>query len=476
MKTFHTILINTLVANVTTSFIWFALTFWVYLETRSVFSAGVIGGAYMALVALCSLGFGVIVDHTLKKHVMVAAQLITVSCYAAAGVIWLLVPHDQLLRLTHWGFWVFVCAILLGSVVENMRNIALSTTVTMLVDALQRDKANGLVGTVQGIAFMVTSVFSGLSIGFLGMGPTVLIALVASTASLLHLLTITIPGDRVASHVSDSGDGAKSAGCAGALARARTSIDLMGTVRVIAGIPGLAALILFACFNNLVGGVYMALMDPYGLELMSPQAWGVVLGVTSIGFVVGGAIVAKFGLGRNPVRTLLLLNLGIAVLGVGFVIRENWVLYAAGIFVFMMIVPGAEAAEQTVLQKVVPFQRQGRVFGFAQSVETASAPVSAFLVAPLAEFVVIPLVQGPQSGQPLEWLLGDGSTRGMAALMIAAAGLMFIAVLLAFLSPQYRKLSAVYGGTTESVPAAVGEQGAQASSTATAADASDISS
>ena len=472
-------------ANVTTSFIWFALTFWVYLETRSVFSAGVIGGAYMALVALCSLGFGVIVDHTLKKHVMVAAQLVTVSCYAAAGVMWLLIPHDLLLRLTHWGFWAFVCAVLLGSVVENMRNIALSTTVTMLVDTPQRDRANGLVGTVQGIAFMVTSLFSGLSIGLLGMGPTVLIALVASTASLLHLLTIMIPGDRVASHVSDSGDGVEPGERTGALARARSSIDLMGTVRAIAGIPGLAALILFARFNNLVGGVYMALMDPYGLELMSPQAWGVVLGVTSlgfvvgvtsIGFVVGGAIVAKFGLGRNPVRTLLLLNLGFAVLGVGFVIRENWVLYAAGIFVFMMIVPGAEAAEQTILQKVVPFERQGRVFGFAQSVETASAPVSAFLVAPLAEFVVIPLVQGPQSGQPLEWLLGDGSTRGMAALMIAAAGLMFLAVLLAFLSPQYRKLSAVYGGTTESVPAAVGEQGAQASSTATAGDASDNSS
>ena len=35
-RTFAQILVNTAVANVTTSFLWFALTFWVYLETRSV--------------------------------------------------------------------------------------------------------------------------------------------------------------------------------------------------------------------------------------------------------------------------------------------------------------------------------------------------------------------------------------------------------------------------------------------------------
>ncbi len=49
----------------------------------------------------------------------------------------------------------------------------------------------------------------------------------------------------------------------------------------------------------------MALMDPYGLELFSVEAWGLVLGVTGLGFVVGGGLVARFGLGANPVRTLL---------------------------------------------------------------------------------------------------------------------------------------------------------------------------
>ena len=58
----------------------------------------------------------------------------------------------------------------------------------------------------------------------------------------------------------------------------------------------------------------------------------------------------------------------------------------------MILVPYAEAAEQTILQKVVPYERQGRVFGFAQSVEQAASPLTAFLIGPLTQFVFIPFM------------------------------------------------------------------------------------
>ena len=35
-RAFNQVLVNTFIANLTTSYLWFALTFWVYLETRSV--------------------------------------------------------------------------------------------------------------------------------------------------------------------------------------------------------------------------------------------------------------------------------------------------------------------------------------------------------------------------------------------------------------------------------------------------------
>src|SRR3990170_2442563 len=41
--TFYQILANNLVANITNFTVWFAVTFWVFLETQSVFATGMIG-------------------------------------------------------------------------------------------------------------------------------------------------------------------------------------------------------------------------------------------------------------------------------------------------------------------------------------------------------------------------------------------------------------------------------------------------
>jgi DHA3 family multidrug efflux protein-like MFS transporter len=55
-------------------------------------------------------------------------------------------------------------------------------------------------------------------------------------------------------------------------------------------------MIFFAMMNNFLGGIFMALMDPYGLSIVSVELWGIVLAITSIGFIVGGSLVAKYGL------------------------------------------------------------------------------------------------------------------------------------------------------------------------------------
>lgn len=427
LRAFRMTLANTLVANVTSSYLWFALTFWAYLETRSVLATSIIGGSFMLLIAVFGTMFGTIVDRNKKKHVMVASSAVTFTTYLIAGAMFLSFPVSTLVDWNRPVFWAFALVILVGSVVESMRNIALSTTVTLLVPADQRDKANGAVGTVQGVAFMVTSVFSGLSVGLLGMGWTVAIAIGLTGLALAHILTISIP-ERTPEH----GDGP------------RRTFDFANAWASIRAVPGLLALIVFATFNNLVGGVYMALMDPYGLTLFSVETWGIVLGVTSIGFIIGGGLVAKYGLGSSPVRTLLLANVGVAVLGMTFTIRESWLLYAVGILVFMCIIPVAEAAEQTILQRVVPFEKQGRVFGFAQSVEAAASPISAFLIGPIAQYGLIPYMRSEAGQDRLGWLLGDGEARGIALVFVLAGLVMLITVLVAFASKPYRTLSRAY--------------------------------
>lgn len=435
-RTFAQVLVNTAVANVTTSFLWFALTFWVYLETRSVLATGIIGGAYMLLVALFSMAFGTIVDRHRKHPVMVFAGVVTLIAFCIGGGLFLVFPESALLDLNGPWFWLFSGIILFGAVIENMRNIALSTVVTLLIPVDRHANANGLVGTVQGLAFMVTSVFSGLAIGLLGMGWTLIIAIALSAAALLHLLFLRIPEDQ------PTQDGER-----------RPLVDLRGSITAVRAATGLFALIIFSTFNNLIGGVYMALMDPYGLELFPVEIWGLVLGVTSTGFIIGGLLIAKFGLGRNPIRTMLLLVILMGVLGALFTIREWWWLYAAGIWVYMMLIPAVEASEQTVIQKLVPFREQGRVFGFAAAFESAAAPVTAFLVAPIAEFIIIPFMNSDAGRTNLGWLVGDGQARGIALVFLISGIVMVLAAIAAFFTRSYRLLSAQYLEQGDSVPA-----------------------
>ena len=429
MRTFMHVLANTMIANVTTSFLWFALTFWVYLETRSVLATGIIGGAYMLLVAIFSIAFGTIVDRHRKHRVMVLSSIITAASFAVAGGMYLALPESALLDLGGPWFWVFAGVILFGSVVENMRNIALSTTVTLLVPQDRHANANGMVGTVQGLAFIVTSVFSGLAIGLLGMGWTLVIAIAATLVALVHLLFIRIPEERPVA------DGERP-----------PPVDLRGSIAAVRAVPGLFALILFTTFNNLIGGVYIALMDPYGHTLFPVEAWGVVFGVASTGFILGGLVIAKWGLGRNPIRTMLLVVIGMGLLGALFTIREWWLLYAGGIWLYMTLIPAVEAAEQTIIQKVVPFRRQGRVFGFAQAFEAAAAPITAFIIAPIAEFWVIPYMESADGRATWGWLLGEGDMRGIALIFLFSGLALVVIALIAFRTRSYRLLSAEFQG------------------------------
>ncbi|OZD31188.1 MFS transporter [Rhodococcus sp. 06-1477-1B] len=435
-RTFLAVLVNTAAANVTTSFLWFALTFWVYLETRSVLATGLVGGAYMLLLAVFAMVFGSLVDRHRKHRVMVVSAVVTLTAFLLAGALWLAFPEAALLDLGGPWFWLFSGIILAGAVIENLRNIALSTTVTLLVPVERHANANGLVGTVQGLAFVVTSVFSGLSVGFLGMGWTLAIALVLTAIALAHLLTIRIPEERPAAGQAPG-----------------PVVDLRGAIRAVRRAPGLFALIVFSTFNNLIGGVYMALMDPYGLELFrveidgrvyDAEIWGIVLAVTATGFIIGGGLVAKFGLGKNPIRTMLWIVIAMGVLGALFTLREWWWLYALGIWVYMALIPPVEAAEQTVIQKVVPFETQGRVFGFAAAFESAAAPVTSFLIAPIAQFLLIPYMDGESGRSTWGWLLGEGESRGIALVFAVAGVVMVVAASLAFLTRSYRTLSRQY--------------------------------
>jgi DHA3 family multidrug efflux protein-like MFS transporter len=439
---FHQVLGNNLVANITNYTVWFAVTFWVYLETHSVFATGTIAGVYLVFTAAFGIWLGSIVDHNAKRLVMLGSSVVSFGFYAVALAILLLNPAAAFENPYGWTLWLFILPIMLGVIAGNVRSIALTTLVTILIPEDRRDKANGLVGMVSGIGFLTTSMISGVLVAWGGMLATLLLALALTAIVFLHLITVKL----------DEGRPERSADAPAEPKR----VDLKGTIAVIAGVPGLFALILFACFNNFLGGVFMALLDAYGLSLVSVEIWGILFGFISTAFIISGLIIAKTGLGKNPLRTLLLVNLITWTVCCVFTIQPSIWLLAGGMFVWMLLGPYAEAAEHTTLQKVVPPERQGRVFGFAQSVEQSASPLTAFLIGPIAEFFFIPFMTAGLGAELIGSWFGTGPARGIALVFTLAGFIGLVVTFLAFRSKYYRQLSDAYASAPDDEPPADG--------------------
>ncbi len=426
-RIFYEVVVNSLAASLVNNFVWFSLTFWVYLETKSVLTTSVMAGVYSGTVALTGFFLGTVVDRYSKKKAMLFSSLSSLLLYAAAFILFVTTPLSVFRNSQSPSLWIFVLLALLGAIAGNLRSIALSTLVSVLLPEEERDRANGVVGTATGVSFLASSIFSGLAIGYLGMFWMLAVALGLTILVIIHLIFRSIPEQNL-SHGEEQAP----------------SFDVRKTVHIIREIPGLFGLIFFNCFNNFLGGVFMALMDAYGLSLVSVQIWGLLWGFLSLGFIIGGIAVARKGLGNNPLRTLFLTNLIMWAVCCVFTLHASVVLLSTGLLVYMLLVPVIEAAEQTIVQKVIPPEKQGRVFGFTQSIEQAAAPVTALFIGPIAQYVFIPYLT---TGPGVEWMgpwFGTGPDRGMALIFTLTGIIGLLVTLLAMRSRAYHRLVTHY--------------------------------
>ena len=452
-RAFVHLLVNTLLVSVINFTVWFAVTFWVFLETKSVLATGMVAGIFLVTTALSGIWFGSLVDHHRKKTTMQVSALVSLAFYAVAFTLYQLTAEQTFTNPASVMLWVFIVLSMLGVVVGNIRSIALMTLVTLLIPEDRRDRANGLVGTTLGVSFLVTSVISGFLVAAGGMFYVLLLGMAVLGLSVVHLAFIRVE-ERPAETAAAAAD-AESTDLATMQAHplphqpATHKVDIRGTLRVVRSVPGLLALIAFSCFNNLLGGAFMALMDAYGLYMMSVQAWGLLWGALSTGFIIGGLAVAKTGLSENPVRLLLLVNVVFWTVSCLFPLQASVILLTVGMAIYMLLVPYAEAAEQTILQRVVPFERQGRVFGFAQSVEMAASPLTAFLIGPITQLIFVPFMTTGAGADLIGGWFGTGPDRGIALVFVLLGIIGLGVTILALLSRPYRQLSDAYRGQPE---------------------------
>jgi len=97
---FYRILANNLLAGVTNNLVWFALTFWVYLETQSVLATSWIAGTFAIMGMLGGFVFGPIVDHERKKTALMYSSLFSLAAYIVGALVYFSYPETTYLART----------------------------------------------------------------------------------------------------------------------------------------------------------------------------------------------------------------------------------------------------------------------------------------------------------------------------------------------------------------------------------------
>ena len=76
--------------------------------------------------------------------------------------------------------------------------------------------------------------------------------------------------------------------------------------------------------------------------------------------------------------------------------------------------------------------------------EHAASPLTAFLIGPFTQFIVIPFMTDGMGARSIGGWFGTGTGRGIALLFIVAGLLGLLVTLLAMQSRSYRALSQLY--------------------------------
>jgi DHA3 family macrolide efflux protein-like MFS transporter len=411
LRAFFIIWIGQLVSLVGSQLTGFALSVYVYDQTKSVFLLALSQIAQQAPYVLLSPLAGVLADRWNRRTAMVVsdfgaglAVLVTAGLYFS-GILqpWMVIPINLLMSTFGTLMWPSYTA-----------------AVTLLVPKAQYGRANGFVQLGEALPQIAGPAVAGLLYVTIRLGNMALLDFFSYLfAVVLMLLFVRLPTPPRSK--------------AGQQAKGSIWKEMRFGWDYIVSRKGLLSLLLFFLAINFLSGVRMPLIIPLILDTWDASTLGYISTILGIGMLVGTLVMSAWGGGKRKIYTLLAAGVASGLFLTLAVVRPSIPLLVVCGFGITFCGPFMNACSQAIWQAKVAPDVQGRVFAVRRAIAWSAQIISPLLAAPLADLLFKPAMT--EGGALAGWfgpIFGVGPSRGVA-LLISLVGVLSILVPLAAL-------------------------------------------
>jgi DHA3 family macrolide efflux protein-like MFS transporter len=396
MAGFSVVWLGQMVSVLASNMTGFALTIWMFQQTRSATAMGVMQVCFLAPFLLISPFAGAMVDRYNRKLMMMVSDLVAVT--ATCAILFLQATG-------HLQFWHLYIATIVEGLGSAFQWPAYLAAISVMIPKEQYGRANGMMSLIDSGPGVFAPILAGALLPFIGLTGILLIDIATFCLAITTLLVVTVPQpERTAEGKAGEGNLLQEAayGFKYIFAR-RPLLALLSTILLLNLVQGLS------------GG---ALMAPMILSRTgdSSVALGAVESAWAIGGVVGGLLMSAWGGPKRRIRGMFLGWMVFTLFGqVLFGLGRGLVLWLPAVAIAAMSFPVSQGCSNAIWQAKVAPDVQGRVFSARRTIAWFVDPISPIMAGALADLVTEPAMRS-QGWLPhaFGWLVGTAPGSGMA--------------------------------------------------------------
>jgi MFS transporter, DHA3 family, macrolide efflux protein len=377
----------------------FALTIWMFQQTRSATAMGLMQVCYILPFLLLSPIAGVMVDRYNRKLMMMVSDLAAVL--ATAGLLILQASG-------HLEFWhLYVAAVFYG-LGNTFQWPAYSAAISTMIKKEQYGRANGLMSLMEAGPGVLAPILAGALLPVLGLTGLLTIDVITFFVAIGALLIVHVPQpEKTVEGQKEKGNIWKEAA--------------YGFTYIFKR-PSLLGLQMIFFFGNLFTGIGFTVFAPLILLRTgdSSIALGSVNSAAAIGGVAGGLIMSAWGGLKKKTHGVLGGWIATGLLCALFGFGTGLAFWIPFIVAQNLISPLVNTSNQSLWQAKVAPDIQGRVFSARRLIAWFTQPIAPVIAGVMADRWLEPSMTSGTSGLSklfFSWV-GNGPGSGMAILFI----------------------------------------------------------